>query len=136
MINVNYDLLFSSTVTRDLFYDQQILGLAALQMRYFEVQHEDALSALSYLPVAGAMVFNRLTSAAIECTLKVGHDYMVTLNFHNAQLEHLTLAVQARGNEGIGFLLVTRDNQTALAWRNLTDSFLDSCVDYLQASVT
>lgn len=131
-LNVNFDTLFSSAATRDWFFDRQILGFPALQMRYFEVFQEDALSALNYLSVAGALVFNRLAREAIECSLQIGHDYLVTFKFHSEALSNLSLLVQARGTSGIGFLVVTSDNQEALSWRCLTDPNLDICVDYLQ----
>lgn len=132
-ININPELLFGSSITRDVFYDQQILGLESLQLRYFEVKQHDPLRALDYLSVAAALTFNYLTHKGVECRLQVQHDYATCVQFIHPSIANLTLAIHARGGDGIGFVVILPTNRPLQEWKRLTNSNLDSFIDYIQA---
>lgn len=132
-LNINYEATISDHAALDAFYDAEVLGMEALQRRYLMVKQDDALDALSYLSVAGALVFNQLTRSGVECRLEVNYDFSVWIRFLELPTKSLTLIVQARGLDGIGYSVIRDDNAVVHAWRLITVSNLESLIDFLAA---
>lgn len=133
-INVNFDVMFSDRSVRDLFFSTQVIGMEALQHRYLETKQEDPFDSLAYLPLTGALVFNRIVRAGIECRLEVKSDYTVWIHFQESVLKNLTVLVQARGLEGIGFSVIQEDNSVRHPWMPVVPHNVDSLIDVLTAT--
>ena len=133
-LNINYELMISDNAVRNAFYDSEVLGIEALQHRYLEVKQDDALDALEYLPIAGSLVFSRLVRAGLECRLEANHDFTVWIRFLDPEIKSLTMIIQARCLEGIGYSVIQEDNAVRYAWRPITVANVDSLIDLLIAS--
>lgn len=133
-INVNYDVMFAEHAVRDVFFETQVIGMSALQHRYLEAKQEDPLNALGYLPMSGALMFNRLVRAGIECRLLAKADYTVWIQFQEPALKTLTVIIQARGMDGIGFSVIQEDNSVRHPWIPVTPQNVDSLIDVLTAT--
>lgn len=126
--------MFSDRSVRDLFFSTQVIGMEALQHRYLETKQEDPFDSLAYLPLTGALVFNRIVRAGIECRLEVKSDYTVWIHFQESVLKNLTVLVQARGLEGIGFSVIQEDNSVRHPWMPVVPHNVDSLIDVLTAT--
>ena len=134
-LNINYRLLFTDHMVRGLFYETQVLSFEALQLRYMDVRSEDAMRAFDFITIAGAIVFNRLTREAIECTLKVHNDYSVRIHFLTSGLKDFVLTVSPSGEKGIGLTLLNLNIAVTskLPWTYLSQSSMDSFVGLLHS---
>lgn len=132
-LNINYKLVFNDNMVRGLFYETQVLSFEALQLRYLEVRAEDAMLAFDYITIAGALVFNRLTRQAIECTLQIQNDYAVRIQFVIPELQHLVLVVSPSGEKGIGITILDRQANHKMNWTYLSQSGMDSFIVFLHS---
>jgi hypothetical protein len=127
-LNIRYQHLFSPDVFRDIYFDQHVIGLDALQTRYLDLKGRDPLLALHFLVVSAAQVFNQLTSSGILCRLAVEPDLTCVIQMSG---NNHKLLIKANGMEGLGYRLLDSSCADVIAWTKISDSSMKDLVDQL-----
>ena len=77
------------------------LTLTELQSRFLRLQPKEPLEAWSYVPLAGALLFNAFSHAGFDCQAKINHEFQTCIEFLEPQLQHARIKVSVVFNRGI-----------------------------------
>ena len=124
-----------SPFVAELFFEQHLIGLHALQYRYLQVRAKDAFAALSLGVLGASVAFTYLLKAGMEGILTSRSDFTCKITLSRPGLESLVLKVEPRGTEGLGFLLMDEKSYPYLPWQPLIQVNMDALIKYLRSRI-
>ena len=130
-LQVDYEAVFSRALAADLLFEERIIGFGTLQARYLEARERDAFAALSLVLIGACLAFSYVLKAGFQAKLENNTSFGSKICFLAAGLKSYVLAIQAQGEEGIGFLLLDQTLNIHLDWRPLNRMNLDALITFL-----
>ena len=120
-----YEILFGREALADQLFVSQYCDVEALTRRFLSLRVRDPLEAWSFIPMAGALVFNELSASGFECRAITDHNFGVRVEFKLPALRKVFLQVGVVSGRG---LIIRWLNEQGLQERelDLSDSALEA----------
>jgi hypothetical protein len=106
----NYDMLFRREALLEDQFENQHLDLVALNQRYLQLQPDNPLEAWSYVALAGALLFIKLSNAGYECRVQTDHSFGSRLTFLSPKLDNVILKLNVIFGAGLRITWLDGDN--------------------------
>lgn len=123
--NWRFEVMFEKEAIIDEMFERTHLDLTMLNRRFLELQQREPLESWNYVSLAGAMVFNAMSSAGYECRAFIDHSFGTRITFMLPALASVGLKIEAFFGSGLMISWIDEEGRSRSKLMNLSNSTLD-----------
>ncbi len=129
-LNVNHEALLMKNPVADAYFDDQVVGYEALQLRYLDVRMHDEYRALYLSNLAGFLLHAQLMLAGFAGSVTSSHELKCVLTLNQPDCY---ISIDCLGEHGIGFTVYSKSRERMYPWHLLNKTNLDLLVQFLHS---